>query len=206
MERRFDATLKSLLEDAPDDWPRLVGVADPHVRVIDADISTISGAADKVLRLHGPPPSILHFEFQSGPDASIPCALNLYNSVLENWHSLPVRSVLVLLSPRADLAVVNGEYRRHLPGTAAPYRIFRYDVVRVWKLPVKPLLAGGLGTLPLAPISAVTAAELPAILGQMKRRLATQPDRGRVGRLWTAVYVLLGLRYEQAMVEQLLQG
>jgi hypothetical protein len=78
MERRYDATLKSLLEDSPDDWPRLLGVADPNVRVIDADISTISGAADKVLRLHGPPPSILHFEFQSGPDASIPCDLNLY--------------------------------------------------------------------------------------------------------------------------------
>src|SRR6266478_4871461 len=73
MERRFDATLKSLLEDDPADWPRLLGVNDPHVRVIDADISTISGAADKVLRLQGPPPSILHLEFQSGPDASLPC-------------------------------------------------------------------------------------------------------------------------------------
>lgn len=80
MERRFDATLKSLIEDAPGDWPRLLGIADPDVGVIDADISTSSGAADKVLRLAGPPSSILHFEFQSGPDASIPCDLNVYNS------------------------------------------------------------------------------------------------------------------------------
>src|SRR5712692_10393016 len=135
MERRFDATLKSLLEDAPDDWPRLLGIADPHVRVIDADISTISGAADKVLRLSGPPPSVLHFEFQSGPDASIPCDLNVYNSVLEKRHGLPVRSVLVLLSARANLAAISGEYRRQLPAAAAPYRVFRYDVVRVWQLP-----------------------------------------------------------------------
>ncbi len=206
MERRFDATLKSLLEDSPDDWPRLLGIADRHVRVIDADISTISGAADKVLRLRGPSASILHFDFQSGPDASIPCDLNVYNSVLEKRHGFPVRSVLVLLSPRAELAVINGEYRRHLPGAVVPYRIFLYDLVRVWKLPVKPLLEGGLGTLPLAPISAVTPAELPDVLGQMKRRLAKHPDRGRVGRLWTAVYVLLGLRHEQAIVEQLLQG
>jgi predicted transposase YdaD len=206
MERRFDATLKSLLEDAPEDWPHLLGIADPHVRVIDADISTISGAADKVLQLRGPPPSILHFEFQSGPDASIPCSLNVYNSVLEKRHDLPVRSVLVLLSPRADLSVIDGEYRRHLPDAALPYRVFRYDVVRVWKLPVRPLLAGGLGTLPLAPISAVSAAELPTVLERMKKRLANHPDRGRVGRLWTAVYVLLGLCYKQVVVEQLLQG
>src|SRR5712692_6503625 len=103
MERRFDATLKSLLEDAPDDWPRLLGISDPDVRVIDADISTITGAADKVLRLRGPPPSILHLDFQSGPDASLPCDLNVYNSVLEKRHGLLVRTVLVLLSPRANL-------------------------------------------------------------------------------------------------------
>ncbi len=146
MERRFDATLKSLLEDTPEDWPRLLGIAEPQARVIDADISTISGAADKVLLLSGPPPSILHFEFQSGPDVSLPGDLNVYNSVLEKRHSLPVRSVLVLLSPRADLAVITGEYQRHLPGAKEPYRVFRYDVMRVWQLPVKPLLAGGLGT------------------------------------------------------------
>jgi len=206
MERRFDATLKSLLEDAPNDRPRLLGIADPQARVIDSDTSTISGAADKVLRLEGPPPSILHLEFQSGPDASIPCALNVYNSVLEKRHELPVQTVLVLLAPRAELAVIDGRYRRFLPGRATPYREFHYDVLRVWQLPVNQLPAGGLGTLPLAPISAVPAAQLPSLLGQMKKRLAKHPDRGRVGRLWTAVYVLLGLRYEQAMVAQLLQG
>lgn len=206
MERRFDATLKSMLEDAPSDWPRLLGIGGSGVRVIDADISTISGAADKVLWLPGPPPWILHLEFQSGPDASLPCDLNAYNSVLEKRHGLPVRSVLILLSPRAQLAALSGEYRRQVPGASAPYRLFQYDVVRVWELPVEPLLAGGLGTLPLAPISAVSATELPSVLLQMTQRLAQHRDRGRVGRLWTAVYVLMGLRYEQALVRQLLQG
>ena len=36
MERRFHATLKSLLEDAPEDWPRLLRLHEAHVRVIDA--------------------------------------------------------------------------------------------------------------------------------------------------------------------------
>ncbi len=206
MERRFDATLKSMLEDSPEDWPRLVGIAEPRVLVIDADISTVSGAADKVLRLEGPSPFILHFEFQSGPDASLPCDVNVYNSVLEKRHGLPVRSVVVVLSPRAELAVVNGEYTRHLPGAPEPYRLFRYEVVRVWQLPASSLLAGGLGTLPLAPISNVAQAELPAVIGQMKKRLAPYADRRRVGRLWTAVTVLLGLRYEPTIVERLLEG
>jgi predicted transposase YdaD len=206
MEKRFDATLKSLLEDDPPDWPRLLGIHDPRVRVIDSDISTISGAADKVLRLHGPPPTILRLEFQSGPDASLPVSLNVYNSVLERRHGLPVRSVLILLAPRADLAVLAGDYRQSLPGAAEPYRTFRYEVLRVWTLPVEPLLKGGLSTLPLAPISAVSAAELPGVLNHVKRRLAKHADRGQAGRLWTAIYVLLGLRYEQALVKQLLEG
>jgi len=35
-------TLKSLLEDAPEDWPLLAGVADPRVTVIDADIAALA--------------------------------------------------------------------------------------------------------------------------------------------------------------------
>src|SRR5271170_3745673 len=40
----------------------------------------------------------------------------------------------------------------------------------------------------------------------MKERLEQHADRARVGRLWAAAYVLMGLRYEQALVEQLLEG
>ena len=38
-------------------------------RVIDADIATVSGAADKVLRVEARPPYILHLEFVTGHDA-----------------------------------------------------------------------------------------------------------------------------------------
>jgi predicted transposase YdaD len=40
----------------------------------------------------------------------------------------------------------------------------------------------------------------------MKRRVARVRNRGRLGRWWTAVYVLMGMRYEQTLVTQLLQG
>jgi predicted transposase YdaD len=90
MERRFDAALKSLLEDSPEDWPRLLGQYPSRVRVIDADISTLSGATDKVLHVLGREPTLLHFEFQSGPHASLPCDLNVSNGALEKRRGLPV--------------------------------------------------------------------------------------------------------------------
>lgn len=206
MEKKFDVTLKALLEDAPEDWPILAGVADTHVEVIDADIATISGAADKVLRLHGPPPSLMHFEFQAGPDASLPRRVNVYNAALEDRHDLPAASVVVLLRPEANLRIITGVYQRQLPQAAEPYRVFRYQVIRVWELPVQSLLGGDLGRLALAPISAVGEAELPGVLREMKRRVARVRDRGRLGRWWTAVYVLMGMRYQDALVEHLLQG
>lgn len=206
MEKKFDVTLKALLEDAPEDWSILAGVRDPKVEVIDADIATIGGAADKVLRLHGPPPSILHFEFQAGPDASLPRRVNVYNAAMEDRHDLPVASIVVLLRPQANLSVLTGTYQRQVPQASEPYRIFRYQVIRVWELPVQTLLAGGLGRLALAPVSAVSETELPRVVREMKQRVARVRDRGRLGRWWTAVYVLMGLRYEETVVDQLLQG
>jgi len=174
--------------------------------VIDADIATISGAADKVRLLKGPSPSVMHFEFQSGPDASLPRRMNVYNSVLEHRHDLPVASVVILLSPQADLSCISGVYERSVPQQSEPYRRFRYQVVRVWQLPVASLLQGGLGCLALAPISAVTEPALPEIVHEIKRRFAEIEDKDRVGRLWTAVYVLMGMRYDKILVDELLQG
>jgi predicted transposase YdaD len=206
VEKKFDVTLKSLLEDSPADWSALAGVPDAEVTVIDADIATISGAADKVLRIEGPQPWIMHFEFQSGPDASLPRRMNLYNAALEDRHQLPVASVAVLLCPQANLTAIDGNHRGQLPRDTEPYRIFRYQVIRVWELPVERLLSGGLARLALAPIGAIASTDLSDVLRTMRQRLETVTDRGRLGRLWTAVYVLMGMRYDQALVDQLLQG
>jgi predicted transposase YdaD len=206
VEKKFDVTLKSLLEDSPADWPALAGVSATDVTVIDADIATLSGAADKVLRLGDEPPRIMHFEFQSGPDASLPRRMNVYNAALEDRHDLPVASVAVLLCSQANLSTITGSYERWLPGETDPYRVFRYQVLRVWEMPVDRLLQGGVARVALAPIGAVSEVDLPAIVREMKQRFRSVTDRGRLGRLWTAVYVLMGMRYDQALIDQLLEG
>jgi predicted transposase YdaD len=206
LAKPFDVTLKSLLEDSPEDWPILAGVSASQVTVIDSDIATIAGAADKVLRLEGPQPWIMHFEFQSGPDATLPARSNLYSAALENRHELPVQTVVVLLTPRANLRSITGTYEVKLHQVEAPYRIFRYQVIRVWELPVEPLLRGGLGPLALAPISNVQEKELPGVIDTMKQRAAKERDRDRRGRWWTAVNILMGLRYNRAIVDRLLEG
>jgi hypothetical protein len=169
-DQTFDAALRDLVECGPEDWAFLAGLPEAPARLIDADIATVSGAADRVLRIDSEPPYLLHLEFLSGHDAAEqPRRLHKRNILLEDRHDVDVRTVAVVLRPEADSPALSGVRERTHPGETRPYIVFRYDVIRIWRLPPSRLLAGGLGTLPLTPISAVTEPELPGIIKRMRR-------------------------------------
>src|SRR5690242_9359117 len=128
MSKPYDATLKAMLEASPLDWPRLAGFQVSAAEVIDADLSTVTAATDKVLRIRGPEDALMHFDFQAGPDATLPPRSHCYNALLEGRHELPVHTVVVLLRPEANLRSITGVYERRFPGAAEPYLVFRYQV------------------------------------------------------------------------------
>jgi hypothetical protein len=137
MSKPYDAALKAMLEVAPADWPHLAGFPAERAEVIDADVSTVTAATDKVIRLRSPAAGIMHFDFQAGPDASLPRRVHGYNALLEDRHELPVHSVVLLLRPEAQLRTITGVYERSFPGGHPPYLVFRYQLIRVWELPVE---------------------------------------------------------------------
>jgi predicted transposase YdaD len=174
--------------------------------VIDADIATISGAADKVLRVATDPAYLLHLEFVAGHDAAaLPRKLHVRNGLLDDRRDLGVRTAVVLLHPGADSPQLTGVYQHGFPGEDA-YLTFHYQVVRVWRLSPESLLTGGIPLLSLAPISDVTEAELPGIIQRMDRRLQSPDAREQAPVVWGAAYILLGLRYSPALAEQLFRG
>jgi predicted transposase YdaD len=202
----YDSTLKALVEIDPESWADLLGRPTGPTEVIDADIATVSGAADKVLRVSADPAYLLHLEFVSGHDApALPRKLHVRNALLEDRHELSVRSGVLLLRPDADSPQLTGVYARSFPGEE-PYLTFRYQVVRVWQLPPEPLLTGGLALLSLAPISAVTETELPGIIQRMEQRLSKRRARKQAPLVWASAYILLGLRYSPALAAQLFRG
>jgi hypothetical protein len=199
----YDPALKTLVEASPADWLPLLGLPRKRVTVEDTDLATVvSGAVDKVLRVHAQPEYLLHFDFQSGHDsAMLPPRLRLYNSVLDYRHDRPVVSVAVLLRPEADSPQLTGLFERRFPDQE-PIALLRYRVLRVCQLPVEQLLAGGVGTLPLAPVSDVPQSRVPGIIHRMKERLGQEQPR-RAGDLWAATLVLLGLRYSKTFARLL---
>ncbi|MFN0052559.1 MAG: hypothetical protein ACKV0T_10215, partial [Planctomycetales bacterium] len=128
--------------------------------VIDADVSTVSSSADKVLRVEEPDPWILNLEFQTSYDALLGRRLLRYNVLLWDRHSIPVRSVAILLRPEADGREMTGRVEERLPWQQLNLR-FEYEVIRLWELSPEVILAGGLGTLPLLPLTNVKRSELP---------------------------------------------
>jgi len=206
MSGPIDNTLKHLTELSPKDWVIQGGWNAVSASLIDADIGTITGATDKVIRVKGPPDWLLAIDFQSGHDtvAKLPDLL-LYNSAMYKRHGLRVRTLLVLLHRGADSPQLTGIYERGFPGE--PFDVaLRYRCLRVWEVPAKKWLSGGLGLLPLAPLGDVEPGKLPEVIAKMKQRIDRNLPKRQSAELWSAVFILMGLRYEPPLIETLLKG
>jgi predicted transposase YdaD len=78
-------------------------------------------------------------------------------------------------------------------------------VVRLWQEDPEPCLTAGVNLVPLAPLTNVSEADLPAVVRRMADRINREP-RPKAAKLWTATYLLMGLRCSEELVSQLLEG
>ncbi len=209
-KKRFDPTLKQLVESYPGDWLRyfagLLGV--PRVggaEVVDADVSTVTRAVDKVIRVGGRRPWIFHLELVSSHQHRLDRKLLLYNVLIGDRHDLPVRTVVLLLRREADRASLDEDLRLEWP-EGERYLQFRYKIVRLWEQPAESLLSAGLGLLPLAPVADVTRQQLPDVIRRMDERFRTGATPDEANDLWSATYFLMGLHYPATFAKRLLQG
>ncbi|WP_309694169.1 hypothetical protein [Armatimonas sp.] len=71
MPKPFDASTKFLIELFPEDWLRFLQRPVGPTELVDADLSTVTAAGDRILRVNTVPPYALHMEFQAGPDPEL---------------------------------------------------------------------------------------------------------------------------------------
>jgi predicted transposase YdaD len=102
----FDATLKELVQTYAADWLAVLDQAPSGpIEILTPDLSTLTAFTDIVLRTGD---SLMHLDFQSGPDPSLPRRVLLYNVLLHDAYDLPVHSIVILLRPRADRGDLTG--------------------------------------------------------------------------------------------------
>ncbi|MFN8523186.1 MAG: hypothetical protein U0821_08785 [Chloroflexota bacterium] len=205
-EKPFDTTTRQLIQVDPAAWLSLAGLStSAPVSIIDSEISTAIAIVDKVIHVGDDPPWLAHVEIQASHDSRLADRLLLYYALLNHRHRLPTRSIVILARPEADGPDLTGTVR-HPRGADDPHLLLRYQILRLWQLPVGALLNGGLATLPLAPISDLGAQPVESVIRRMEHRLNSEASVADRRDLWTATLLLMGLRYNPGEATQLLRG
>jgi hypothetical protein len=202
---RFDVSAKELIWDDPAAWLERFGI-EPRapIELIDSDITTLTAAADKVIKVGAAEPYLVNIELHSYHETNLARTLWFRQAALDYRHDLPVLTVLVLLCREANSPRLTGVYERELPDGRQTNR-YNYQVVRLWQESVEPFLTSGIGLVPLAPLTGLSEDELPGVIQRMADRINREP-RPRAAKLWTAAYLLMGLRYTDELTFSLLEG
>ncbi len=211
MSLPFDATLKDILRKFTRDYEEQLGLIGPQpATVLNVDLSTISAATDIVLGYGDPPVRLADLNFQSSRDAELARRLLMYNALLHHRYGVPVHSLVVLLRPAADDPALTGELR-YQPWPRRGRTLFKYEVVRLWQRPVRRVLAGHLGTLPLAPLCRLpenvpVEEALAGVIRRMDQRLQCEATPPEAALIFSAAYVLTGLRIPRERAAPLFRG
>jgi predicted transposase YdaD len=202
---RFDVSAKELVWDDPAALLERFGVQLPGpVHVIDSDITALTAAADKVIEVGGSEPFLVNVEFQSSHETDLIETLWFRQAALYRRHKLPVLTVLVLLRREANSPGFKGAFKIVMPD-GFQTNLYKYRIVRLWKEDPESYLTGGVNLVPLAPLANVPGKALPGVVQRMAARINAEPEP-HASMLWTATYLLMGLRYSEEVASQLLEG
>jgi predicted transposase YdaD len=176
MPQHFDATTKFLVELNPTDWLHLLGLPLGPTRIAEAELSTVLTEVNRLLE---------------------------YVVLSRRRLQVPVVPVAVLLRSFAGHATLRGRHLVLDPESQLTID-FRYRVLRVWQMPPEVFLAGGLAVLPLATIAKVRRSDMSRLLERIKERLEREADKEQADRLRTATFLLMGMKFEKAFVDTLM--
>jgi hypothetical protein len=209
MSLPFDATLKEIVSQAPTQFVSVFHLATKSpVATLNVDLSTISAATDVAIGCGDPLTEIVDLNFQSGPDSTVAARVLLYNAALHLKFMAPVRSIIVVLRPKADHARLDGKLSYGSGGNRVS---FEYDVIRMWQHPAEPFLDGDTGLLPLVtlcklPTGKSIESALREVVHAIDRRLAQIPDHAQAVRWMAAAFTLVKSRVHRDSLSQVFEG
>ncbi len=193
-----DATAKYAFDRDPAAWLAVAGIllaasAAGRVTVVDGHMGTVAMTADKLVLVDDPVLGrfLVHVEFQTVRDVTLDLRMLQYNVWATKTYGLPVRSVAFLFR-RAAAAGVTG--RVHAGAGDDWLLDFRYKVVRLYGLPVEPLVTGPIATIGLVGVAAVPAADAARVATRVRDRLVSELPLAEAREMAEVLRVFAGLR------------
>ena len=200
MSKPYDVSVKDILTRRPATWVPFVSDRTPdRIEISDTDVSRVSAATDKVIRVFDPDPWILQIDFQSGYLADLDSRTHWYNASLFRAEGVPVISLVVLLHRRADSPRWTGQFQQY-DRRGKQYLDFQYTVVRAWQQPLQGMLTGPIGLVPLAMLTDEAQSQLPSVVKEIDNRFRSELNAGDAADFWSMTATLTGLRVDQALL------
>ncbi len=199
MNPNSDNFIKQMATKAPADLVKLIGSKGEFDRVLPTDLMRIERRPDLVFKLKNPD-SILHVEIQSVRDETMDTRIRQYHVVLDDlYYPIPVHSVLILLSPKANSRKITGEVVRE-------DSYFRYTVLRLWEHSIEEGLALPLSILPLAVLFGVGSEDIKEVVVRIKERVEKECPPDKQGDMYALVLFFLGSVVEFDIAMEIMKG
>jgi hypothetical protein len=206
MAKVYDATLNSMIDQYPQKWVDLIGtltgIAVGPATPVDSDLSATL-QADRLFLIEGDEPYLLHVELETSAALGMPKRLLKYNAAASK-DELEVLSIVILLHRQGNPSDLTGTLECQIAGQVV--LTFHYKVIRLWELPLKFTLENGPALLPIAMLTDEAAANPTEAITRLAERLQEDvPERKMQEDTAGFCYFLLGLRYKQPWIFDLLQ-
>jgi predicted transposase/invertase (TIGR01784 family) len=192
----FDPTCKFLAESFPADFATwLVGEPVELTKLSPTELLLEPIRADLLILL-GSDNLILHIEFQTEPDPTMPFRMADYRiRILRRFPGKEIRQIVIYLSPTGSDLVYQTVYEA--PGIRA-----EFEVIRLWEQPTEPFFES-IGLLPLAVLSKTP--DKAQTLRQVAAKVAKIIDKRVQSNIAASAGILAGLQLERDFINKVLR-
>jgi predicted transposase/invertase (TIGR01784 family) len=192
----FDPTCKFLAESFPADFATwLLGEPITLTKLSPTELSLEPIRADSLILLHSDG-LILHIEFQTEPDPTMPFRMADYRLRLHRrFPDKEIRQIVIYLNPTGSELVYQTVFE--IPGMRA-----EFEVIRIWEQPTQPFLEST-GLLPLAVLTKTL--DKAQTLRQVATRVEAISEQRVQSNIAASAGILAGLILNRDFINQVLR-
>jgi predicted transposase/invertase (TIGR01784 family) len=192
----FDPTCKFLAESFPADFATwLLGEPITLTKLSPTELSLEPIRADSLILLHSDG-LILHIEFQTEPDPTMPFRMADYRLRLHRrFPDKEIRQIVIYLNPTGSELVYQTVFE--IPGMRA-----EFEVIRIWEQPTQPFLEST-GLLPLAVLTKTL--DKAQTLRQVATRVEAISEQRVQSNIAASAGILAGLTLNRDFINQVLR-